>query len=81
MSESIEELAEKLNNQRPIDIESLAEAFDQVFYTEPEGKDPVEAEHVKGLCIRTTGSVDELIEKLETAKQAKPDFVRINDRE
>lgn len=78
---NLEEFAEKLNNQRPIDIEALAEAFDQVFYTEPEGKDPIEAEHVKGLCIRSTGSIEELIEKLETAREAEPDFVRIDDHE
>ena len=77
----LEEFAEKLNNQRPIDIDALAEAFDTVFYTEPDGKDPVEAEHVKGLCISSTGSVEELIEKLETAREAKPDFIRIDDNE
>jgi len=77
----IEEFAKKLNNQRPIDIEALAEAFDKVFYKEPEGKDPVEAEHVNGLWISSTGSVEELIKKLEIAKEAKPDWIRINDSE
>lgn len=81
MSDSIEEIARKLNEQDPIDIDSLVKAFDQVFYKTPKGEDPVEAEHVQGVCLNSTGSVEELIEKLEAAKEAHPKFVRIGERE
>lgn len=77
----IEEFAEKLNNQNPIDLESLAEAFDTVFYQEPEGTDPVEAKHVDGLTISSPQNVEEVVEKLNAAKEVKPRFIQIGDRE
>lgn len=77
----IEEFAEKLNNQNPVDLDSLKEAFDTIFYEPPEGSDPVEAKHVDGLSIQSVGSIEELVNKLETAKEANPKFVQIGDRE
>jgi hypothetical protein len=77
----IKKFARELNEQDPIDFESLAETFDQIFYKEPKGKNPLEAEHVDGVSIRSVGSTEELIQKLQTAKEAKPSFVQIGDRE
>ena len=77
----IEEFAEKLNNQDPVDFESLKQSFDQIFYKEPEGGRPLEAEHVNGMSIKSVGSTEELIDKLQTAQKAKPRFVQIGDRE
>lgn len=77
----IEELAEELNNQEPVDIDKLCEAFDQIFYESPEGTDPVEAKHVKGLTISSPKDVSELVEKLEAAREAHPEFIQIGDQE
>ena len=77
----IEEFAKKLNEQEPIDFDSLKEAFDQIFYDNPEGSNPVEAKHVKGLSIRSVGDVDSLVKKLEVAKEAEPKFIQIGKRE
>lgn len=77
----IEEFAERLNNQNPVDFDSLKKAFDQIFYEEPEGAAPLEAEHVDGMSIRSVGSTEELIDKLQTAKKAKPSFVQIGEKE
>lgn len=81
MSDSIEEFARELNNQDPVNFDALAEAFDTIFYQEPQGSRPVEAEHVDGLTINSPESVDELVNKLETAKQANPRFIQIGNRE
>jgi hypothetical protein len=77
----IEEFANELNSQNPVDFESLAEAFDTVFYENPEGTNPVEAKHVSGLTISSPKSVDEIVEKLDVAKEVNPDFVQIGERE
>lgn len=80
-NESLEELVETLNEEDPVDIEKLAEAFDQVFYEEPEGDRPVESEHVRGLTVSSPGSVGELLSKLEEARGLHPDFIQIGGRE
>jgi len=80
-NENLEELVETLNEEDPVDIEKLAEAFDQVFYEEPDGDRPVESEHVRGLTVSSLGSVDELLRKLEEARGLQPDFVQIGGRE
>lgn len=77
----IEQLAEELNNQNPVDFDQLAEAFDTIFYQEPEGSKPVEAEHVDGMVIGTPSSVGDLVDKLQTAKEANPEFIQIGNRE
>lgn len=77
----LEEFAEELNNQDPVDFESLAEAFDTVFYEEPEGSNPVEAKHVSGLTISSPQSVEEVVEKLDAAREVRPKFIQIGDRE
>ena len=80
-NESLEELVETLNEEDPVDIEKLAEAFDQVFYEEPEGDRPVESEHVRGLTVSSPRSVGELLSKLEEARGLRPDFIQIGGRE
>jgi hypothetical protein len=80
-SQSLKQFAEELNDQRPIDLEKLAEAFDQVFYEEPKGSRPLEDKHIRGFDISSVENVGELVEKLEEAREAKPDFVRIGDKE
>lgn len=77
----IEEFANKLNSQNPVDFDTLKEAFDQIFYKDPGGDYPIEAKHVDGLSIKSVGSTKELIGKLRTAKEAKPKFIQIEDRE
>ncbi len=81
MSDSIRELAEELNEQDPVDIESLAEAFDTVFYYPPEGERPVEAEHVDGFTIGSPENVEDLIQKLRKAQETDPSFIQIGERE
>lgn len=77
----IEEFANKLNNQNPVDLDSLAEAFDTVFYEEPEGTNPVEAKHVSGFVISSPESTKELVDKLRKAKKANPNHICIGERE
>jgi len=77
----IEELARKLNRQNPVDIQAIIECFDGVFYNQPKGSGPVEAENIGGVCISSEGSVEDLVEKLEMAKRVKPKFIRIGERE
>lgn len=79
--QDIEALAEKLNSQNPLDIGSLTQIFDRVYYKEPEGSDPVEAKHVNGFTISSPENAKELVQKLRKAKEANPKFIQIGDRE
>lgn len=79
--QNLEDFVENLNKENPVDIEKLAEAFDQVFYDDPDGNRPIESEHVRGLTVSSPRSVEDLLAKLEEARGLQPDFVQIGDRE